>query len=125
MIRMLFSSLALVVLTGLASAQSDESRCRSAESAYFARANGEGTVTGFDSDLVVIRRNDGRVILSQTIGWLRRNVPLYVWGVTAHSGGQYSIRILYSIILVSYPNLRGGSVEVVRGAQLIDRDPLL
>lgn len=125
MLRLMFPSLALALLTGVASAQADESRCRSVQSAYYALANDYGTATGFDSDVVVIRRSDGRVIVSQTIGWLRRNLPLYVFGVTPHSGGQYSIRIAYWFISISYPALRGGSVEIWRGASLIDRDAIL
>lgn len=79
MIRALFSVLTLTALTSLASAQASEHACRSAESDNFARCNGDGTATGRLTDVIIIKNNEGRVIVQATVDWFRRNLPYYVY----------------------------------------------
>lgn len=123
MIRSLLPALALSLLPSLVSAS--ENTCRSAESANYARHDGYGTATGADSDIVIIRDNTGRVVVNHSIAYLRTQRPYYVHAVETGSGGQYSIRFSYWCLNLVVGRLKGGSVEVWRGATRQDIDSLI
>jgi hypothetical protein len=125
MLRTLFPALALIGLTSLASAQYDETRCRSVASPNYARANGDGTATGRLTDLIIIKNSEGRELVRATVEWFKKNLPYYVYSVDRHSTDQFSVRFAYWCLLENHPKLKGGSVEVWRGYDRVDLDPLL
>lgn len=123
MLRTLLPILVLAGLVPLTGAQStNETRCRTVESIYFARGNGDGTVSGLPGDLIIFRNRSGGIIAAQTVDWYRRNLPYYVYWVEANSGGQYSVRFAYWFLKYYNPGL--ASVEVWRGYDLVDKDPI-
>jgi hypothetical protein len=126
----LISLLVALSLAAVPQAQCEnESRCRSAQSSYWAYANDEGTVTGYLGDDVYIRNSAGAEVTShRTIqGWCNYfygNPNGFVRAVEFHSGGQVSIRFRYWCILALHPLLKGGSVSVYRSGCRIDVDAL-
>lgn len=118
----------LSLCSAIAPQCSDETACRSAASIYSADSWGFGTATGYASDHVILRNKNGGVIADRTVAQWETNQKVngidVVDGVVHHSGGQTSIRFWYGGVLISYPGLSGGTVEVVRSGCLVDRDRL-
>ena len=122
--RFAIALLALPALAGVASAQYDESRLRSAQSPNFAYAWDRGTATGYLNDVVTFRDRYGNVLSSRTIGWWCDRYyagDLRVGSVVIHSGGQVSIR--FNFYCFSH-NMAGGNYEIRRNGVFIDNDPI-
>jgi hypothetical protein len=127
MIRLFALFLALFLVAGRALAMpTDETRVRSASSIYTAPSDGRVTATGFLEHRIRIRDRNQRIVLSGNVRQFRDNQGLFVFEVVRHSDGQYSIRFDLWLLGHYYPNLRGGSVEIVdaNGAR-IDIDGLV
>jgi hypothetical protein len=122
--RFAIALLALPALAGVASAQYDESRCRSAQSPNFAYAWDRGTATGQLGDMVTFKIAGGTVISSRSIAWWcdrwLAGDPR-VQDVVFHSGGQVSIR--FNFFCFAH-NLAGGNYEIRRNGVFIDNDPI-
>lgn len=117
----------LSLLSGVANAQADESRCRSWLSPYSAPAWDCGTSTGLAGDYVIVRNCYGQVVFCETVAWCCSHIGAYngfIRGVEFHSGGQISVR-LYFPGLGNVPALTGGVYEVRRNGFVIDRDALV
>lgn len=104
--------------------QTSETACRSAVSDNYAYAWDRGTASGRPDDLIAIRDCFGRIVACRSIrDWAADRGP-YVYEVAVHSGGNWSIRFCYFAFTAANPFVQGGSVEVIRSGQVVDRDPL-
>lgn len=126
--RIALAAVVLLSTASLAQAQSyDETRCRSAQSQNQAPAWGQGTATGFASDLIVIKNCNGQIVDCHTVGWWcaqPQGSTQRLSGVTNHSGGQTSIRFNFNVFTAANPLVQGGTYEILRNNVLIDRDRL-
>jgi hypothetical protein len=122
--RFAIALLALPALNGIASAQYDESRLRSAQSSNFANATMGGTATGNLGDVLTFKIAGGATVSSRTLGWwcdrwLAGDPRVH--SVVFHTNGQISVRFnLYCFA----NNLAGGHYEIRRNGVFIDNDPI-
>ena len=122
--RFAIALLALPALAGVASAQYDESRCRSGYSSNYAYAWDRGTATGLPGDVVTFKIAGGTTVSSRTISWWCNQWfagDPRVQDVVFHSGGQISIR--FNFYCFSH-YMGGGNYEIRRNGVFIDNDPI-
>lgn len=128
-----FASILSCSAGSIAFGQADETRIRSdAGGIYQAPAFGFGSVSGIDSDFVIFTDSNGKVVDSGTIDkYANPQVigifpppPNPVIQTIDNSGGSKTLRFDYSVLSKQYPALPGGTVEVRRNGQLVDRDRL-
>jgi hypothetical protein len=122
--RFAIALLALPALNGIASAQYDESRLRSAQSSNFAYANNRGTATGYLGDVVSFKIANGTTVSSRTLAWWcdqwLAGDPR-VQDVVFHSNGQISVRFNFYCF---HNYMGGGHYEIRRNGVFIDNDPI-
>ena len=111
-------------------AQTDEYAIRSeALGIYQSPSWSNGSVTGLGSDRIILRDAAGVQLDSvRTIAdWMALvqlpNSPIEQ--IVRHSDGKTTIRFRYNILSQMFNRLPGGTVEIIRGSQLIDRDRIV
>jgi hypothetical protein len=119
----------LIGLSSMAQAQQDETRIRSeAGGIYRTPSFGQGSVSGYPSDIMSLRAPNGALLAQLTLAewansvWIPEYYPIV--DVQFNSGGQMTVRFNYARLSLAYPALPGGTVAVCRGSMVVDSDRL-